>query len=269
MVFSVGFLSVGSIKAYAYTGEYENTYPIKWNDDIEILIRANDWSTLIYGEQGIVFDANNNSYKANNAKLTDVKYITWAQTWYGMNNEFIPTLYDYYYLITVQGDASSATEFNFVPDRILFREWDCTNGYGGHYADILKTYHHDVYSSIGFTIFGKVPIDEFDNTNLMYIEMQDSRGSRTIGSDLTFQGLIIAMPKDSSEGSLGAVIAKLDAINNSVNNQGSAISSVVTQAKEEIQKTLEEQYEMSEEEDFGVEDIVDQVKSRNFTITFF
>lgn len=266
LVFSVGYLSVGSLSVFASEVNRNSAIPLIADDYLAMTARDVGWDSVLWQGAG-TFDSNTNTYSFSNPSQLYPAYIVFSSDNGFKDLHYAPDLFDYYFLITVYGDASSSSTFAFDPSGMYFEHKQCNVGWQEHHVQDLKVYHHDDYNSIGFTAFGSVPVME--NTNIYGFCFIDDDGSSRIPSDVSLQGVFFAVPKNGVTG------ADIDAILTSIENlrisnwfDSANEQAILSQMNQDIQKKLEEQYDISEDEDFGVKDITASVEEKMGVLTF-
>lgn len=174
---------------------------------------------------------------------------------------YLPDVYDYYFLVTLYS-ITGVENFSFAPNRFNVLVYDCDYAKNYVLSDV-NYYHHDLSNAYtGFTLTGKLP--ELGSTSLGYLEIHDDNGGTVPASDMYMRIQVLQVDKNSTSSDISLLSEKLDDINNSINQQGSNIHEVVSN----LQQTIEDQYSVSEEENFGVEDIVDQVNEKAGVLSF-
>lgn len=178
---------------------------------------------------------------------------------------YLPEVYDYYLMITAFSETTTSN-FTFAPNRLRILQHNC-NSYNHVNIDNVQYYHHDKAGELtGFTLTGKLP--ELTSTAITYIDIFDDTLGSVPDDDLYIKVQIIQVDKNNSTQSFNELNSMLSKINDSVNSQGSSIVETITNGLDELQRIIEEQYSASDEENFGVEDIVDQVNEKAGVLSF-
>ena len=286
--FFVGSSWAGNV-AYAYDANpSEGHYPVLWHNDPHFALYDNTPGNVVKLETvfnvPLASTTRNAYYGTFTKSYSNVGIFEILNNSSQLNFTYTPDLYDYYFLGTVSGQATNASQFSFVPNYVRFAEYNCEGGYeGGHFLQNLTVYHHDDTDTIGFTIFGKMP-DDLHNTSIYGIQFGNNAKLGSVPAGLRFEGLFIALPKGSNNTALlNSIYSMLSSINSNIVNQGKSVSQAVNQAAQEISKTvsdsvskaadditssIEDQYEMDNGEDFGVGGIVDQVEDEMGVLSF-
>lgn len=253
-----GFLPVVS-KAY----DTDIISSVKWQGSLTSSYVRKQNSVLGYAYISENVD-DNEVYSLNNASYASMDELWIGDTKSYFDLLYMPDLYDYYLIGSVYGNASSASEFSFYPNEVRITSYMCDEN-AVVTLENLKVYHHDMVGTIGFTFSCKIP--QVEDTMISYVRFK-SNVLKSVPAKLKCKMYIVRVEK-SNTGDVDALIAeKLDAINNSINNQGSNISESIEHAMNEINNAIENQYSVSEKENFGVEDIIDQVNEKAGVLSF-
>lgn len=243
---SVGFSSVVS---YASDNVlvYDEPYLQYYDDFMQVL-----------GEYSpVLAEPDANGYYIYNSTSHDLVYsMSWGNMYSASDfDSYLPEIYDYYLLFTAYADVS-VEDFSFKPDmaRITFQNCEPSSDV----AFSVRYYHHDKrYTPFtGFTVTAKLP--EYDNTMPNYIYLYDSTLGTVPEAQLRVKVQIIQVEKDSApEIDISALLDKLDTVNNSI-----------VEGLDDLERTIEEQYAVEDSEDFGVDDIVEQVNEKAGVLSF-
>ena len=278
----VGFLSIDNLKVHAYT-KTENFYPLVEENSI-LHFYINDWNTV---------KTYNGTYKDNrivysNPDLSNVFGILWVSNSNSSHDlvfPYNPEVYDYYILgnlVTLNTDTSKST---FKPRTLNIYGWDYATNTNEYYPlNNLHFYDIDTSQYCGFGWYARIDFGSRDNIGIKQIGFYDDKdGLGNKPANLTMEMGILAVDKTASETVvLSQILQQLQnmesSITENIQNSSNAISSAVGQAgekvtgaidsaKDELKDKINEQYEMDENEDFGVGTITEQVEEKLGVLT--
>lgn len=252
-----GFLPVVSYAAYFD----EN---LIYSEQLHINIRDKDWKTLFF-DAFKSYDSELGYYTFTSNSFDNVYNIGLGGTNIFTDMLYLPDVYDYYMMITVYSECS-VEDFSFAAEAITISNSNC-DGDSWFPLDNINYYHHDdaAYSAYtGFSITGKIP--HMDSTSFCYINISDYSLGSVPSTDLNVRIKVVAVDK-GDELSDSTIAAELEEINNKLSEQNSALEEIGQLQQDTIDK-IDDQYSVSDEEDFGVEDIVDQVNEKAGVLSF-
>lgn len=246
------------VSCAAYFGEN-----LIYFENAHISMNHSDWSGFFYADYE-TFDDETGYYTFPSVSSDDVIRMSFGGV--NLHNDvlYLPDVYDYYLIITVYS-ACQVEDFTFAPDEIIIHSTNC-DGESFSYLENFNYYHHDgSYSSYtGFSVTAKIPY--MDSTFPRYIHLTDSSIGTTPSSDLKARIMVVAVEKGSDL--IFSSIA--EELNEIIDNQTTS-NQLQQENNELLQDTIdkiEDQYSVSEEENFGVEDIVDQVNQKAGVLSF-
>lgn len=268
-MFSSGFLSAS--RAYASDGEnFDSPYTddnIYYRQTTFLQYFTNPWLNVFNVETHHWDDLLGYNY-FNSVRTENVYCIGLANVNTPNDMIYMPDVYDYYVYSTLYAEVP-LSNFTFAPVRAFFDTYECTNERKEFYLQDFRYFHYDGgYGDVstGFSITGKLP-DTITNTNLEVFYMFDDQGAVMPAGDIHARVLIYQVPKGTT-GFYDDMIEILEEINKSVNTQGQSLSSAIDAAADQIQKAIEDQYAMSNTENFGVPGIVDQIEQKMGVLSF-
>ena len=237
----------------------EAIYSVSWSDDSPTPTCYIYNDDIQMGCTSVERDEiSNYIYMLNNNACSSMDILEIGDSELYFDLLYLPDIYDYYMVGSLYTEATTASLFSFYPNRVRLISYPC-DGASGVNLENLEVYHHDNNGIIGFTFSGKVPL--IKDTMISYVYMI-SNSTKSIAANVKFKLYIIRVEKDNSADLDTILSEKLDNINESINNQGANISTSIENAMNEINNAIEDQFTMEDSEDFGVEDIVNQVNKK-------
>lgn len=227
---------------------------------------------LIYSDKNMSFlrQMETTETKYNDYAVYDSSYYeNVCRLSYGnMNSDsdlmYLPDVYDYYLMFTVFSNVS-VSEFSFCPTYGMLTFQTCE----GDYDVMLDTsyYHHDkkTVPLTGFTVTAK--ISELFNVVPNFIHLYDESLGSVPEGDVYVKCQILQVQKGVNV-DFSPIADILENIDDSINTQGFNISNAINEAMNKLQQTIEDQYSVSDSENFGVEDIVNQVNEKAGVLSF-
>lgn len=213
----------------------------------------------------------------NNSNISGIEYIAifnvqQTEQW---TFPFNGDVYDYYFLGTVTGSASSPELFTFKPTKIDLSYFDYDKMYSINFPTLNNViYDIDTGGEYGYGFYSKVDFSGVNNIAINHLVMKDDiHGTGNAPANLIAEFGIMAVEKGSSEEViLSQILSKLSqmesSINNSIGNAAGNIVDSVGNAADSITDSIENQYKVEENEDFGVGDIQEQVNQKLGVLNF-
>ena len=251
------------VVSYAYESN-DNFYPI--DSSLDIYINRNGYDSL--NLQSRV--SSDGKYYLDNEQLYNVYEIIIYTLSSGENLSAEWTFpynkdnYDYYLLGTLTGYCMDDSLSTFKPTYVAPSYYDINSGNSYAY-NVYDTniYDIDSYAYRGFGFYERVDFASADNIGIRHITFNgDIHGNGNKPANLTLELGIMAIEKGTSEEVvLSKILAQLEKMEVSINNS-------INDAANDITNSIENQYTVSEEENFGVDDIVDQVNQKAGVLSF-
>ena len=207
---------------------------------------------------GTVFPNDGFYYVFPNAAVEDVSFFipTFTASWDIM---FDTENYDYFVSIIV--DTYSSDSFTFYPDRVAVRRLTADSFLDTRLSDFIINPYYGIDGSgrsKGFRILAKMP-DDYNYSIRGFYMPDDSEGD--LPSNLNVSIVMIQTSKNTSLESLNAIVE-------AINNQTDVLDGSIGQAADDIQQSIEKQYEIDADEDFGFSDIQQQYEDKMGVLTF-
>ena len=273
-MFSVGFFSTNSLTAYAYDKE-DNFYPVTSNESvINVYLNALDWNNRqVY--MGTVRD---NSHYFANPYLENVVAMSWEahpdENYFSF--PYNPEVYDYYFLGTMySSNDRQYDKSTFKPTRLeVYGEDYATQGAEYYPLSGLGFYDIDSQYYSGFGWYTKIDFQSRENIGLTYINFLDDKdGKGNKPANLILDMGVLAVEKSSSQDAVMAqILAQLNkmesSITENIQNGANAITGAIGESAEKIQSAIENQFNMDDSEDFGVNEITGQVEEKLGVLNF-
>lgn len=195
-------------------------------------------------------------YFLNNSKFTNVNYLgitfTDSETF-----PYFPEEYDYYYYISCSSDSDNLSDFDFRPDSVIANYAINQTLYTYNYSD-FKVYDLNNRYYNGFSCSFKIDFNGQVSPNA--ILLHDSTAG-TVGSNVRFWGLLVPIPKESSDEQVQSIIS-------SINNQTTTLDGSIDQAADDVQQSIEDQYSGDPETEFSVDDVITQHNDKMGVLSF-
>lgn len=260
----VGFLSASSMRVYAFESE-DNFYP--YTPSYPYLnVYQNDWNTYVnYYNPSL----SGGKFHFDNPYLENVIGIIFQQNQSGQAGEqwtfpFQPEVYDYYFLgtLTAYNTDKDASTFKPTNIRLVYRDYD--NMTNKNYSlSGLNVYDIDTGNYNGFGFYTKVSFESSDNTGISQVIMSsDKDGLGNKPANLIFEAGVLAIEKGTDE------VAVMSQILDKLSEMESSITGSIDAAGDKVADAIENQYAMSDTEDFGVGQIADQVEENLGVLSF-
>lgn len=258
----VGCLSVDSLRVCAFDSE-NNFYPY---DVPGVAVAMFDSNLQSLYNSVVTLNTSNNKYYVANSSYSNVYHITVNNSGDEMYFTFPynPDLYDYYLLGTVVGKTTTSTGFTYKPTNIFATGYNVdTEKYFNYPYYDLNIYNIDNAMYKGFGFSQRVAFEEVGNVGIHNIQLaQDKDNTGSVPANIIMEFGVLAVDKTLSEElTLAAILDKLDSMENSLMNS-------INSAADEVVEGIENQYSVSDEENFDVEDIVDQVNEKAGVLSF-
>ena len=245
---------------YAYTAE-DNFYALDVIADFQFYDENNK---SLYRKQVEV--SSDGKYHLDNNDLENVDRITiypylGAQEWtFPYNAES----YDYYFLGTLTAQCTDKTKSTYKPRFIGVAYSDVDADQTMYYnSEYLTIYNIDGYYYMGFGFYQKVDFESAGNTGIRHIQMlNDIHGNGNKPANLVAEFGIMAVRKDTSELEINRQIL------NKLSEMESSITGSIDAAGDKVADAIENQYAVSDTEDFGVGQIADQVEEKLGVLSF-
>lgn len=252
-----GFLPVVS-KAYT---DLEG-YP--WNGSgIQCLLYSDSAYIATLSNTG-VFEQNSMQFKVSNQYI-DLQNLSFSDVDASFVIPFNFDVYEYYIVGTIAG-AVTYGDTNLDFDTIVSTVRTDDNVYSYSVLNMQKlTFNSDIVS--GHSFYGKVP-DTIQQSNMLRFSFVDYDASMSIGGDVFLSLSIVPVEKNSSADEANAVIIqKLLEINNNLTEQSAALQEI-GQLQQETIDTIKDQYAADDSDNFGVDDVVNQVNEKAGVLSF-
>lgn len=269
----VGFLSIDS-RVYAYS-ESDNFYPINFGQ-ASVAIRT-PVEEIRYDYFPYLSD--DNKYLLGNPAISDISYIQFRE--YSEEVFTFPynsDVYDYYLLGTVVTPVYNSE----IIDNSTFKPRDIYPTYFDYDTKLFvayprydtNIYNIDSLRGLGYGFSQRIDFESVGNTGIYSIHMyydKDGVGEKPPNLELEFG--IMAIEKGTSESAvLSQILNKLDVLEDSIvssieQTAGHIVDSI-QDSTNQIADKLEDQFEMDENEDFGVDQIQDQVEQKLGVLNF-
>lgn len=206
----------------------------------------------------------NGSFSIANAALSDVTHFTVlnASTTENWTFPYNHDVYDYYLLGTITA-ISSNSQFTFRPTVVDLYYKKSDGSMGMYDISDLNVYDIGGWQQYGFGFYEKVSFSSADNTGIRHIYLgleNDLTGSIPANLKLEF-GVLGVRKNTSQENALAQILSQLQSMESSINDS-------LGEAADQIAGAIENQYAMSDSEDFGVGQITDQVEESLGVLTF-
>lgn len=217
---------------------------------------GSDWDVLL-DSQLKQYDDNTGYYTFGSSSFNNVKSFAFGNSIvYSEIMQYLPDVYDYYVVLTAYSNCS-VSEFTFKPSLVDI-VYDNCDGSPTHRINDISYYHHDKKNApyTGFTITFKLP--EANSTSISYLTMIDEGTATVPSTDMNIRIEIINVEKNQSLGSMDIIADHLKEINDSIIDYGNKLH----QDMDELKDGIENQYSVTDEENFGVADIIDQVNEK-------
>ena len=244
---------------YAYESE-DNFYPMIFENNIYTTFFCADGSS--YDTLLVVSD--DGKYYLDNPELIGVTSIYFYMLENTFTFPFNPDVYDYYFIGTLVGSCSDNTMSTFKPTSVPLVYYSVAEAAEKYYSvSDLNVYNIDNALTKGFGFCEKVDFESADNIGIRHFMFEfDVNGSGNKPAGLVLEVGIMAIDKtETAENTLSQILNQLEKMESSVN---SSINSSVNQIKDAI----ENQYAVSDTEDFGVGQIADQVEEKLGVLSF-
>ena len=247
-----------SITVYAYESE-DNFYP--FNVVLDLTVYNSENKSMFY--KHLVSDSEN-KYLLENGILADVNYMTFYGSEEAFTFPYNGELYDYYLLGDLVAPCSVDSQSTFKPQEVSVGYYDVTTASHKSYpVSDLVVYDIDNRYYKGFGFYEKIDFSSVDNIGFnWFVLAEDKDGLGNKPANLIFEMGILAVDKTSSqEAALAQILSQLQSMESSINSS-------IGSAADQIAGAVEDQYTMSESEDFGVGQIADQVEEKLGVLTF-
>lgn len=256
----------------AYESE-DGFYPIDYET---MVINVIDKTGSMIFSETVSINELDNSYYFSNENLTDVYRMSF-KTYEPKPFTFPydPNVYDYYLLGTLTAGTQNSSLSTWKPTYIRAQGYDVNNSAFFSYSfDNLNVYNIDTHTVKGFGFSERILFSDKDNIGIFSIEMDNDPqniGKKPAGLIAEFG--VLAVDKGSSEQAvMNQILSQLQdmesSINSSIGSAAGQISDSVSDAADQIAGAVEDQYTMSDSEDFGVGDLADQVEEKLGVLTF-
>lgn len=266
------------MKVYAFESE-SNFYPIAepasfLNVYFDGTSSATKYTGTVDGDK-MVF---------SNPYMENVTRIDWFANYqdYEFTFPYNPYEYDYYLLGTVTAvnpttgsNASNFDKSTFQPSylRVFYRNY-ATEGNSNYPITGYNIYNIDTTTHAGFGFYVGIDFEAAENTGIHAISfINDIQGLGNKPANLTMEFGILAVGKSESNATvLSQILSQLVGMESSLNSALGSVADQITDSisdsAQQIKDSIENQYAVSDAEDFGVGQLTNQVEEKLGVLTF-
>ena len=220
---------------------------------------------------GNYFDLNTGNPTGQGAGLLGKKLTTTAGVPYAVGNTssfnnctfinfmcsadtypILTDVYDYY----LYGSLISDRPFSFRPNNLLVTYFDGSTKLYDYDDFTVSSFSIDDVD--GFQFYCKLDMSSQNGINAIILNDSDSG---VVGTNLSVWYYLIPIVKDSSAEQVQSIIT-------AINNQTGSLQGSIGQAADDVQQSIEDQYHIEDEEDFGFSDIQHQYEEKMGVLTF-
>ena len=249
---------------YAYTPE-DNFYPINAeNGLLQFFFTAGN--NLYY----VTNPDENNTYHFSNPNLSDISRIVFypGATAQVPDQPFnFPAdfeLYDYYLLGALYSNSKDVSLSSFKPSGLAVRYKDAnTDTIKNYDLSNLNIYNIDNQNVLGFGFSVQVDFESADNIGVASIQfLNDVNGSGSKPANQIAEFGILSVPVGTDE------VTVMTQILDKLSEMKSSITGSIDAAGDKVADAIENQYAVSDTEDFGVGQLADQVEEKLGVLSF-
>lgn len=250
------------MRVYAFESE-DNFYSI--NVDSASLNVFNASGGLVFSET-VHLTVNDNIYHYNNPVLSGIDNIQWiiSESSDPFTFPYNVSVYDYYFLGTLVAYCSDDSNSTWKPTKVYAMGYNVdSSSFFAYPRSEENIYNIDSDHTMGFGFSQKIEFDQKNNIGISGIWMgNDKDGTGIKPAGLMAEFGILAVPIGTDEAAISQQIL------NKLSEMESSISGSIDAAGDKVADAIENQYAVSDTEDFGVGQIADQVEEKLGVLSF-